>query len=485
MLPTVSPIRALTITGIIVLSALLGLTVVDSTATTNGVHFDQYEYEVAQGDIVEIGIFVEEGENRTVTLHDVDDSDAEEDPIATIELEDTNSDGDLRFHISPHENENKAFSAPNGTELTVTVHRNGSLEPGEYELHSPGSWPAELTVTKPEINAISTYHASSSWVANLGYGSVHESLNAFEEAKANGTVVDQRTDDHLWWTVTGAPAASYEDALVIRIEATGLEGVYRDGEGENPLQRLGEHLGETEAWESQTPEQLSVEQLQSSTSPETLPAEIDPFDANATALLADPTNGTYVLAIDLSDDEPLYPKGHNQDYISDFGEFEIELQLDCESDDSCATTTTEMTHLAWADARFVDVEIRDDDAVVRGTTTLGPWETVTIVGGAEPVDATVTLTDNGTATFEAMVENVSEESVLRIEYKGDELAEEQIGDLTPTPDPTPTSTTAETSSPTTKETPMTTEPTQADEIPGFGVVAALVALVLALVFARR
>lgn len=454
----------------------------------NGVLFDQQEYHLADGDVTEVAVqTATDSDRRNVTLHPVVDGEASEEPIATVRLHATDGGDDVRFRIDTYETGTDAFVGVGATEVEVVLHGNVSLETGTYELHTPGSWPAELTVGEPRVESVAVYRAPADWADGpnaVGDGAVEE----FATAHENGTVVAQSATVEERIADSDGPWVAYDETLVVVIEADGLDATARYGEGETVRERLGARLGRSDGGaggdDANRSAALRIDQDPVSIGPSLPVNHVTPFDENATArVLASPANGTYVIAVDLSD--PAAFGSHEEHLLRDSASlYNVRLGLGCEEAeqwDTCAGAGNGTFHAGPGTVSDLTVErdADDDEVFVRGDTTLPPWETVTVAAGDATAEVDVALPPSGVAGFSVSLAPDADAEEVVVTYDGERLASAPLdvgGDETTEP-----ATDVETTgAPTTTASPTGTAPeTGGEDVPGFGIVAAVAGLLVA------
>ncbi|WP_058366967.1 hypothetical protein [Haloparvum sedimenti] len=446
----------------------------------NGVLFDQDQYRLADGDVTEIGVQTPtDSDRRNVTIHPVVDGDAAEEPVATLRLRAAREGEDARFRIDTYENGTDAFVGVGATEVDATIHGNASLDAGTYELHTPGSWPARLTIGEPRVEDVSVYRAPAAWAdgpSAVGDGALDE----FATARENGTLVAQSATAEERIADAEGPWVAYDEALVVVVEADGLDATARYGEGETVRERLGARLGRTGSVDGDGANRsaaLRIDQDPVSIGPSLPVNHVTPFDANATGrVLASPANGTYVVAVDLSD--PAAFGDHEDDLLRDSTSlYNVRLGLGCEEAeqwDACAGAGNATYHAGPGTASNVTVERAADgeEVFVRGDTTLPPWETVTVAAGDATAEADVALPPSGVAGFSVSITPDADAEEVVVSHDGERLASQRLeadGETTAVTDDARATTT----------TPAGTEPgTSGDDAPGFGVGVAVAAVLV-------
>lgn len=477
------PRTAVTAVLVVAAVALLAVGLGAAAVGANGVHFDQSEYDPGPGDVVHAGVLTGvDSLERTVTLHPVEDGEGDDDPVATLELTAAEHNQRANFRIDTDSAYDDAFDAGENTTANVTVHEDGSFEIGdEYELRAPGSWPASLTVEPRAVHDLTVYRGPPNASENL------TTTTDIAAAKEDDRLTSAGADASLTQADTADADATMaaNETLVIEFEARGLDGLLREADGESDAERFEDVFGVDPTNRSDAignnPPALTAAQTDDTVSPMLDRQAFDLFQHDAATVVSDLEYDTVAVVYDLEaaridsiwrDEDPV-----DRPFDDDF---DVTAAHDCGSEAVCepgAENATERLATVEPAVRATDVDDGDEHATVEWETTVPPWESLTLQWEDEEEQVTPAV-DGDRLTFTSSHAVPENGTTVEVVYDGHVIEtleleapdDEGDGDETPTEDvATPP-----------EETPTETddEPGETDDdTPGFGVIAALVALV--------
>lgn len=394
MLPSLhfQRLQACLIAVLLVTAAIPATTVAASdaetldTASDPDVRFAENIYNEQCGDVVEIGISLSDTDAATVRV-----ASEETNYSAVVSLEDGDADGKVRLLWNT---DDASYEAQNpDDEVTVREAANVSdpLAVGTYDLAAVVGSGTEANPTDRaalELEERSTRDLRT-WVAPQSADL--SNLSAVDAAKASGNL-------------TRSDAVTKNDALVLELRASGLEGALAARSGSNATERFFDLLEEDAA-------ELRVEQR--NPSPELRTAEINLAEFDSTRVVADPANDSYYVVADLR--KVNVTRGNRDAEIRRGHEYEANFSLAASSALTANGTESVLTNFTVVEPA---AELATDGAnrefvepapnrTLHGSTSLPPGSAVTVEleseDGARRFSETVRVRNgsNGVGEFAA------------------------------------------------------------------------------------
>lgn len=445
------------------------------------------------GELVEFE--VETGVGGTAVLlleREQDDSDA------TVAVTDESGSGTVQVGVNTAETDENAFFAAEDDAVDV-LDANIRFLPGTYDVIAADEHLATLTVEPRGVQSVRLFRGEPGLDRELN------SPESVQAAKDEDRLVNQSADD-----LRKKPSVQLNreeeilirenETLLVEIAAAGIEGFVHstDGNAQPDLFRERTSVGFNESTADTAVFNFYGYQTQYSGSPGLPLQYFDPLTEDSTVVF-DSKNDTVYIAIDTGEltmetfEEFDRPAAYRFDY-----RYDIHFEHHCPEEEYCEASSENSSATVdeiEPEAEFVTIEEDggDEDVLkLTATTTLPPWETVTVTAGNETAEVSPEIVD-GVTTIHETFEVAQTPDAASIEYDGSTMATVTIDETTlETPNPTSTDERTPEETRVSDETGTTDERTPEDDtdeteesVPSFGLLGIVIVALLVSVGLRR